>query len=234
MCKKVIICILILITCESQAQDTANVTAKVQATQSYVEVSPSVNILYQTRPYLFTFKLLPKGKIGKIEFKGCQIKEKEGGFEVMALDVPWAVLTVYEKLPNGTQKIRLTKKYGIFKVPDPVIYIDDVRSDSTIEKLTLFTSGQVWARIPSSPKSQIIIKSFDLVYYHRDSNRNDTLHSNGTRLTKQMKEWVAQQEPGTMVELSNISLYILPQQVIRTKLKARVFLNHTRPRQFGG
>ncbi|TND09551.1 MAG: hypothetical protein FD123_1142 [Bacteroidetes bacterium] len=160
-------------------QDTFHVKSKLVVT-----VLPSRDILYTNEDNKIIVRYTGKYSVGKVQLLGGTVDKKTDSTYVLKVTGGTeAVLSVYEKMQNGTMRLALNKKYKIFSRPVPNVYLDGVKCDSVIDRFTLIASGRLHARSKYTG-DKYIIKSFNLVI---PGQKLDTLSAIGNQLTQDMK-----------------------------------------------
>lgn len=168
--------------------DTFKVKSKVVVT-----VLPGSDILYANEDNKIIVRYKGKNKVGKVDLLGGVAEKKnDSDYVLKVTGGVEAVLSVYEKMPNGTNRLALNKKYRIFSRPVPDVFIDGVKCDSVIDRFTLIASGRLHARSKFT-RDKYIIKSFNLVI---PGAKMDTLSTIGNQLSQDMKIAIDKLEKG--------------------------------------
>jgi len=160
-------------------QDTFRVkTAKV------VTVLPGHDIVYLNEDNTITIRYKGRHALGKVQFLGGTIDKKtDSTYILKATSGVEGVLTVYEKLANGSQRIALNKKYRLFTRPLPEVLLDGVKCDSVVDKFTVIASGRLQLRSKHS-NEKFVVTSFNLVI---PGEKIDTLAAEGNQMSQDMK-----------------------------------------------
>ena len=159
-------------------------TMLVRAVATKVTVIPERSFLYLNEDNLFKIKYTGKNKLGKIELKGGAIERKDSIYNFKATTGTSAILVVYEKLKNGTEKIALTLTYKLFGREVPRVTLDGVPNDSVADKFTVIALGRLFCK-QKYGTDKYTITSFKL--YIKNGNKFDTLSAKGNQLTSAMK-----------------------------------------------
>lgn len=159
-------------------------TMVVKAVATKVTIIPERSFLYLNEDNLFKIKYTGKNKLGKMELKGGTIGEKDSVYNFKATTGTSAILVVYEKLKNGTEKIALTVTYKLFGREVPRITLDGVPNDSVADKFTTIALGRLLCK-PKYGTDKYTVTSFKL--YIKNGSKFDTLSAKGNQLTSAMK-----------------------------------------------
>jgi hypothetical protein len=161
---------------------TDTIVVKTVATK--ITVLPERSFLYLNEDNFFKIKYTGKNKLGRMELKGGTIEKKDSTYNFKATTGTSAILVVYEKLKNGTEKIALTWTYKLYGREVPRVTLDGVPNDSVIDKITIIALGRLQCKQKyGTDKYQIT--SFKI--YIKNGNKFDTLSAKGNQLTLQMK-----------------------------------------------
>lgn len=210
---------------------TAVDTFHVKTAKSTVSILPAGDILYINEDNKITVRYKGKYRIGKVQFLGGTADKKTDSTYVLKLTTGVeAVLTVYEKLPNGSTRLALNKKYKVYSRPLPEILLDGVKCDSVVDKFTVIASGRLYAHSKYT-NDKYPITSFKLVI---PGQKLDTLSATGNQLTQDMKIAVDQMPKGQggMLIFREIKC-IMPNGVVKELPVFRVYLSEIKPTKAG-
>jgi hypothetical protein len=164
-----------------QAQDD---TIVVKTVATKITVFPERSFLYLNEDNFFKIKYTGKNKMGRMELKGGIIEQKDSIYNFKATTGTSAILVIYEKLKNGTEKIALTLTYKLYGREVPRVTLDGVPNDSLIDKFTVIALGKLHCKQKyGTDKYQVT--SFKI--YIKNGKKFDTLSAKGNQLTLQMK-----------------------------------------------
>ena len=209
----------------AQPSKDTTVILKIKSPKSVISVFPDDNELRINSKKEITIRNKGKNKIIKVELKGGTITGSDSLYTISASEGKIAILTIYTKTSDGKSKLALTKSYEITPPPIPIIYVNGVKCDSTIEKLTLAVVGQLKAFLPKE-KIYIPIISFEMNMANPVTSKIDTLKAKDGFLTKEMRVAVYKKKKGSVVYFENIKC-MLPDKSIVTIPVSRVFLIET-------
>jgi hypothetical protein len=159
-------------------------TMLVRAVATKVTVIPERSFLYLNEDNFFKIKYTGKYSLGKIELKGGTVEKKDSLYNFKATTGTSAILVVYEKLKNGTEKIALSYTYKLFGREVPRVTLDGAPNDSVADKFTILALGRLQCK-QKYGTDKYTITSFKL--YIRNGNKFDTLSAKGNQLTSAMK-----------------------------------------------
>ncbi len=160
-------------------------TLVVKAVQSKVTVAPERSFLYLNENNWFRITYTGKNKLGRIELKGGTVEQKDSLYNFKATTGVSAILVVYEKLKNGTEKIAFTWTYKLYGRDVPRVYLDGVPNDSVADKFRTIAMGRLQAK-QKYGTDQYTVTSFRL--YIPAGGKFDTLSTTGNQLTPEMKK----------------------------------------------
>ncbi|HET6992289.1 MAG TPA: hypothetical protein VFJ43_13230, partial [Bacteroidia bacterium] len=122
-------------------------TFVVKSVVSKVTVYPERTFLYLNENNFFKIKYSGKNKLGRMELKGGTIDKKNDSiYNFKATTGVNAILVIYEKLKNGTEKIALTWNYKLFGREVPRVYLDGTPNDSVEDQLRVIALGRLQCR----------------------------------------------------------------------------------------
>jgi hypothetical protein len=159
-------------------------TMLVRAVATKVTVIPERSFLYLNEDNFFKIKYTGKYSLGKIELKGGTVEKKDSLYNFKATTGTSAILVVYEKLKNGTEKIALSYTYKLFGREVPRVTLDGVPNDSVADKFTIIALGRLQCK-QKYGTDKYTITSFKL--YIKNGSKFDTLSAKGNQLTSAMK-----------------------------------------------
>ncbi len=159
-------------------------TLVVKAVQTKVTVLPERSFLYLNENNFFTIKYTGKNKLGHMELKGGTIEQKDSLYNFKAINGTSAILVIYEKLKNGTEKIALTHTYKLFGREVPRVTLDGVPNDSVADKFTIIALGKLLCK-QKYGNDKYTVTSFKL--YIKNGSKFDTLSATGNQMTRAMK-----------------------------------------------
>ena len=172
------------IEAQTNSTSTEQDTFRVKAVVSKVTVIPERSFLYLNENNLFRITYTGKNKLGRMELKGGTIDKKDSLYNFKATEGTSAILVIYEKLKNGTEKIAFTCTYKLFGREVPRVSLDGVPNDSVEDKFTIIALGKLRAK-PKYGSEEYVITSFKI--YIKNGNKFDTLSAKGNQLTLEMK-----------------------------------------------
>lgn len=140
----------------------------------YVEENETVQIIYNG-----------KNKLSRVELKGGTVTKKDSMYVLRATSGAEAILVVYVKLNNGSEKVALSKVYKLYGRETPRLYLDGVANDSVADKFRIIALGNVQAK-QKYGRDPYVVVSFKL--YIRNDTGFDTLSTKGAKLTPAMKQ----------------------------------------------
>jgi hypothetical protein len=159
-------------------------TIVVKTVATKITVIPERSFLYLNEDNLFRITYAGKNKMGRMELKGGTIEKKDSLYNFKATTGTSAILVIYEKLKNGTEKIALTYTYKLFGREVPRVTLDGVPNDSLIDKFTVIALGKLQCKQKyGTDKYQVT--SFKI--YIKNGKKFDTLSAKGNQLTLPMK-----------------------------------------------
>jgi hypothetical protein len=160
-------------------------TFTVKSVVSKVTVYPQRSFLYLNESNWFKIKYSGKNRLGRMELKGGTIDKKNDSiYNFKAETGVTAILVIYEKLKNGTEKIALTCSYKLFGREVPRVYLDGTPNDSVADQFRVIALGHLQCK-QKYGNDKYVITSFRL--YIRNGNKFDTLSAKGNTLTPAMK-----------------------------------------------
>ncbi|CAN5366159.1 hypothetical protein BH09BAC5_BH09BAC5_12080 [soil metagenome] len=162
-------------------------TLVVKAVVTKVTVIPERSFLYLNEDNFFKIKYTGKNKLGRIELKGGTIEKKDSLYNFKATTGTSAILVVYEKLKNGSEKIVLTWTYKLFGREVPRVTLDGVPNDSVVDKFTIIALGRLQCK-QKYGNDKYTVTSFKL--YIKNGSKFDTLSAKGNQMTLEMKRKV--------------------------------------------
>lgn len=160
-------------------------TIHVKAVTTKITVLPERTFLFLNENNFFKINYTGKNKLGRMELKGGTIDKKDSIYNFKATEGTSAILVIYEKLKNGTEKIALTWTYKLFGREVPRVTLDGVPNDSVEDKFSILALGKLRAK-QKYGNDVYVITSFKI--YIRNGNKFDTLSTKGSQLTKEMKQ----------------------------------------------
>lgn len=220
-----------LIVCIAPALKAQQDTFVVKTAKSVITVLPATNILYVNEDNRITIRYKGKYKISKVQLLGGTIDKKNDSNYVLKVTTGVeAVLSVYEKLTNGTERLAMNKKYKIYSRPLPDVTLDGVKCDSVVDKFTVIASGRLYARSKYT-REKYTIKSFTM---EMPGGGKDTLNAEGNQMTQDMKIAVDKMPKGQggMLIFRNI-VCIMPNGEERKLATFRVYLSEVKPTKVG-
>ncbi|MDQ3108428.1 MAG: hypothetical protein M3R17_00910 [Bacteroidota bacterium] len=159
-------------------------TILVKTVATKITVLPERSFLYLNEDNIFKIKYTGKNKMGRMELKGGTIEQKDSTYNFKTTTGTSAILVIYEKLKNGTEKIAYTYTYKLFGREVPRVTLDGVPNDSVVDKFTVIALGRLQCRQKyGTDKYQVV--SFKI--YIKNGKKFDTLSAKGNQLTLQMK-----------------------------------------------
>lgn len=183
--KKISLLVLFLILgFRMQAQQD---TIVVKAVATKVTVFPERTFLYLNEDNFFKIKYVGKNKMGRMELKGGTIDKKDSIYNLKATTGTSAILVIYEKLKNGTEKIAFTWTYKLFGREVPRVTLDGVPNDSVEDKFTIIALGKLQCK-QKYGNDKYVVTSFKL--YIKNGSKFDTLSAKGNQMTLEMKRKV--------------------------------------------
>ncbi len=159
-------------------------TFYVKAVVSKVKVFPERTFLYVNENNLFRITYTGKNKLGRMELKGGKVEKIDSLYNLTATEGTSAILVIYEKLKNGTERIAFTWSYKLFGREVPRVSLDGVPNDSVEEKFTIIALGKLRAK-QKYGNDTYTITSFKI--FIRNGNKFDTISTKGNQLTLEMK-----------------------------------------------
>jgi hypothetical protein len=156
----------------------------VKAVTAQITVLPEKYYLYVNEDNFFKITYKGKNKLGHVEFRGGTAEKKDSLYNLRATTGTSAILAVYEKLKNGTERLAYTWTYKLYSREIPEVRLDGIPNDSVADKFTIIAVGQLRAK-QKYGRDQYTITSFKL--YIRNGNHFDTLSATGSRMTLEMK-----------------------------------------------
>lgn len=204
-------------------------TIKVSNPLKIVTVEPKGDELFIGRQNKLKIKISGKGKIDKIVLDGGTITGKDSIYIAQVTKGTKAILSVYEKTSNGNSKLIYTKPYRIFKIPEPIVMVDDVRSDSVINKQTITAVGRLSARMENTGV-RLKILSFNMQM--ANSGTMDTLRAQGNSLTRNMRKIIDKAKDGSLVYFDSIQC-VMPDSTIKILNPIRIYIKEEPVHLFG-
>lgn len=162
-------------------------TIVVKAVATKVTVFPERTFLYLNEDNFFKIKYVGKNKMGRMELKGGTIDKKDSIYNLKATTGTSAILVIYEKLKNGTEKIAFTWTYKLFGREVPRVTLDGVPNDSVEDKFTIIALGKLQCK-QKYGNDKYVVTSFKL--YIKNGSKFDTLSAKGNQMTLEMKRKV--------------------------------------------
>lgn len=164
-------------------------TFVVKGIPTHITVSPERSYLYLREDNVISIHYKGKYKLGKVEFKGGTVTQRDTLYVLKAETGVEGVLVIYEKLKNGTERIAWTKTYKLFgrEIPEPDLC--GIKNDSFIDKFTVIGAGRIYARQKYS-RDVYQVTSFTLYLRNSKTGKLDTLKATGSALTPRMKQKV--------------------------------------------
>lgn len=178
-----LVIIFLLAANHIQAQVVSD-TFTVKAVGTKITVLPEKYYLYLNEDNFFKINYSGKNKLGHVEFRGGTVEKKDSLYNLKATTGTSAILAVYEKLKNGTEKLAYTWTYKLYGREIPEVRLDNIPNDSVADKFTVIAVGQLRAK-QKYARDAYTITSFKL--YIRNGNHFDTLSATGSQLTLEMK-----------------------------------------------
>ncbi len=207
-------------------------TLVVKTIATKITLLPERSFLYLNEDNFFKIKYTGKNKLGRMELKGGTIEKKDSIYNFKATTGTSAILVIYEKLKNGTEKIALTYTYKLFGREVPRVTLDGVPNDSVIDKITVLAMGRLQCKQKyGTDKYQVV--SFKI--YIKNGKKFDTLSAKGYQLTPQMKRKIDSMDvkkSGGILMFENIKA-IGPNGKEIDLPPLRVYMRDTRTMQFG-
>ncbi len=207
-------------------------TLVVKTVATKITVLPERSFLYLNEDNFFKIKYTGKNRLGRMELKGGTIEKKDSIYNFKATTGTSAILVIYEKLKNGTEKIALTYTYKLFGREVPRVTLDGVPNDSVIDKITVLALGRLQCKQKyGTDKYQVV--SFKI--YIKNGKKFDTLSAKGYQLTPQMKRKIDSMDvkkSGGILMFENIKA-IGPNGKEIDLPPLRVYMRDTRTMQFG-
>jgi hypothetical protein len=159
-------------------------TIVVKTVATKITVLPERSFLYLNEDNFFKIKYTGKNKMGRMELKGGTIEQKDSTYNFKATTGTSAILVIYEKFKNGTEKIAHTYTYKLFGREVPRVTLDGVPNDSVADKFTTIALGRLHCKQKyGTDKYQVV--SFKI--YIKNGKKFDTISAKGNQLTPQMK-----------------------------------------------
>ena len=207
-------------------------TIVVKTVATKITVLPERSFLYLNEDNFFKIKYTGKNKLGRMELKGGTIEKKDSIYNFKATTGTSAILVIYEKLKNGTEKIALTWTYKLYGREVPRVTLDGVPNDSVIDKFTLIALGKLQCK-QKYGNDKYQITSFKI--YIKNGSKFDTLSTKGNQLTLPMKRKIDSMDVrknGGILMFENIKA-IGPNGKEIDLPPFRIYLRDTKTMQFG-
>jgi hypothetical protein len=157
----------------------------VRNTPTAVRVIPDRSFLYLNENENVQIIYKGKNKLSRAELLGGTATKRDSLYVLNATTGAEAVLVVYEKLKNGTEKVAFSKTYKLYGRETPRLYLDGVANDSVADKFRIIALGNVQAKQKYGNDPYVVV-SFKL--YIRSATGFDTLSTKGSKLTPAMKQ----------------------------------------------
>ena len=201
------------------------VTFKVDKPDVVITVTPEDSIFWsEKKNYLEVYIKEGKSTIARVELTVGEIKELSPNKYIAKFDTACeTVLKVYEKLPNGKNKLAFSKPYMVKQKPLPVVTICGVKADSSVDIKRLL---HVAALEVDLEDSQILpsIRGFKFVV--ENGGREQVYEGVGNRLTLGMKNEIRRMIPGQTITFRDIDI-LMPDRKVKIIRSMSVFLVET-------
>jgi len=207
--------------------DTTNtVVFQVAKKEFPVSIDPDTSILWISRTNHFKINIGDEGTIDRVTIDNGRVYRLDSShFDFVVKEGASAVVSVYRRLPKGKSKLAATHKYDIRRVPNPVVYVAGVRSDSVIDRQQLIDNGRVKAKIEGFEKQfPVRVVSFRMISYN--GTNIDTLQARNNSLTIPMRRSIHRLNPGSVLYFDEVKC-IGEDGKMYTARPAQVFLDET-------
>lgn len=210
--------LLFVFTMQGFAQQSKTLPFKVTNNKK-VKVLPEGDFLFAKMKNKIVVKIEGKTKIANVKLEGGKISQTNDTLFIAEIeDAEFALLSVYETLPNGNTSLAYTKQYKVIGLP--VANVNGVKSDSAINKHA-FIGGTVSAYFPGTDL-QVKVISFEM----------EDLYSDCNRLSEEMRNRAKKLKNGSVVILNNIRV-VLPDGSIQKIASLQLFiLEEEKPIEF--
>ena len=151
---------------------------------------------------------------------GTVRRNPNNSFEIRFKNKGETVVKVYEKTPDGTLRLGITKAFKVVGPPQPTVYVCGVKSDSVIDKKHLVNVASLNAELKDSRITPAIL-SFDIVI-----PAGDTIHVEGEKFPVQLKNKLLEVDEGQILLFLNIKV-LMPSREIATVQEVLVFVAKT-------
>ncbi len=217
----------IIAVCHGQ-NDSTDLIYKIKKEKPKVTVLPEGYELYMNTQNLIFIKADAGIKISKVELTGGKIykrdslNKKDSAYYAVTDNGTQALLSVYEKLPDGREQVCLTKPYVIIEIPEPVVRVDNVEHRNTVQKKTIIALGNI------EVVSYYFKRVLPVIYFEMQTSGGsqiDTLRSNSSKLTKEMKDVIEKGgKEGSIAYFKNIKC-LLPNGSILSVKPVEIFID---------
>lgn len=202
-------------------QKDKRLTFKLKSQKATYAVFPADTVIWVERPLQVKLRIAGDRKKNlQVHLHNGTISLKDSIYTLQVNTGKKALLNVYEKQPGGKNKIVFSKTYHIMRIPDPVVYVCGVKSDSAISISQILREDAVWA-YSAYFKKKLPVLAFGLVLPNDGSF--DTLYSSSNHFSLPMRHKLNIVAPGAVLNFFNVRCRMpdLKQKVLKP---AQIFI----------
>ncbi len=183
------------------SQNDNSTSFNVKKIKNSITVFPNDNLLEKGSLKQVEFNITGDYVITKVEMSGGEVIKKGDKYFLKATSLKEAVLVVYGNSKDYKNIILLSKKYKIFKYPDPTVTVCGVAADSFITRDKLVATGEVWVKSNIKKNEFLPVISFNLIV---NTNKLDTLRAKSSKFTPKMRDYVYTLDDGDVVSVDSV------------------------------
>jgi hypothetical protein len=197
---------------------------KVRNPQAEVSIFPADTILWKGQKNLIRVRITPGHTIGSVTLDNGTIRGSDTSYTATVRNGRTALLSVYERLPNGTLRLCLTKLYYIEKNPEPEVNVCGITADSVADKQDLILTNKVMATWEA--KNLILpVLSFRMISLNKEGV-SDTLISYNDMFTPDMRNRIHSMNEGSTIRFEEV-ICMMPNGKMKKLDPIQIFIAKT-------
>lgn len=211
------------VTLSQSTGDQSPLIFKVRGVKSAFSIFPDDTVIWAGKHKNIKLRTTDKKKRYILTLEGGQVRGQDSAYSLFINTGVSTVLTVYEKLPENRSRTVYSKRYHVKHIPDPVVYICGVKTDSVIDKEQLIREDLVYAH-SEFHKTLVRVKSFEIIVASGD--KRDTISTTGDRFNLEMRRRINNLVLGDVVYFEQIHC-LLPDGTNKLLKPVMIFIDDT-------
>jgi hypothetical protein len=217
-------CLLPLIAKPQSSGGDSTLVFKVRNPKMEVSIFPADTILWKGQKNQIKVRMGPGHKIGSVTLDNGTIRGADTSYVAHVKNGRTALLSVYERMPDNTLRLCLTKIYYIEKNPDPEVNVCGITADSVADKQDLILKNKIVATWEA--KNLVLpVLGFKMISLNKDGI-SDTLLSYNDEFTIDMRNRIHSMNEGSTIRFDEV-ICVMPSGKMKKLDPIQIFIAKT-------